>query len=598
MKSPKDQRIIQIDITNACQHSCSNCTRFCGHHKKPFFMSFETFKRAVDSLDGYIGTIGMMGGEPTLHPEFEKFATYLGEHVSQKKTVNNFIYPQKHFMRAMHNQELENAIAYDYSTGTRETVIGAGLWSAMVGSYMKHYEIIQDTFRMQAVNDHANLSYHSPILISRHDLGIPDEKWIPMRDNCWMQNFWSATVTPKGAFFCEVAGALDMLLDGPGGWPIEPGWWKRKPEDFEDQLHWCEICGLALDTFSRDAREEIDDMSESWYERLKDRGSQKIKDGRYNVVEIENGKITEDSKESGIRKQAYWLSYEERFNADKSVMYPSEFSGIFQSLSGVPLDEDVLRKNAALIDHLVVITDSDARKKLIEDLHIDGIQKVISWENHKYGYALYEALQEFSEDRYVILMSDGVSITEAGVDALKKLIINPGTLHITHFRDSKNKYFELACGCDKEFAVLFNLLALSLRNAGMDTILNAASFKDISDIWIPSKIVRFDESMEYDVPDNSILEGGKYIIYGTGGFARQATDAVKAKGAEVLFYVNSFSDEQGKKFCGKEVKAPEDILKCPYYDRVIISTNRYFMEMRKTLCGLGIPDEKMMLPIE
>lgn len=50
MRSPKDMEIIQIDITNACQHMCSNCTRFCGHHKKTFFMSFEQFKEAVDSL--------------------------------------------------------------------------------------------------------------------------------------------------------------------------------------------------------------------------------------------------------------------------------------------------------------------------------------------------------------------------------------------------------------------------------------------------------------------------------------------------------------------------------------------------------------------
>ena len=79
MKSPKDQLIIQIDITNACIHKCSNCTRFCGHHPKTFFMDFETFKNAVDSLDGYEGCVGVIGGEPTLHPEFEKFADYIKE---------------------------------------------------------------------------------------------------------------------------------------------------------------------------------------------------------------------------------------------------------------------------------------------------------------------------------------------------------------------------------------------------------------------------------------------------------------------------------------------------------------------------------------
>ena len=77
MISPQDMKIIQIDITNACVHSCSNCTRFCGHHKKTFMMDFETFKQAVDSLDGFDGIVGMIGGEPTLHPEFERFADYM-----------------------------------------------------------------------------------------------------------------------------------------------------------------------------------------------------------------------------------------------------------------------------------------------------------------------------------------------------------------------------------------------------------------------------------------------------------------------------------------------------------------------------------------
>ena len=78
MKSPQDMRIIQIDITNACIHNCSNCTRFCGHHKKPFFMEVDTFKKAVDSMEGYVGTVSMMGGEPTIHPHFEEMLTYLG----------------------------------------------------------------------------------------------------------------------------------------------------------------------------------------------------------------------------------------------------------------------------------------------------------------------------------------------------------------------------------------------------------------------------------------------------------------------------------------------------------------------------------------
>lgn len=44
MKSPKDQWCIQIEITNYCPKSCSNCTRHCPHIKTPYFMTLDYFK--------------------------------------------------------------------------------------------------------------------------------------------------------------------------------------------------------------------------------------------------------------------------------------------------------------------------------------------------------------------------------------------------------------------------------------------------------------------------------------------------------------------------------------------------------------------------
>ncbi|XME04395.1 radical SAM protein [Lachnospiraceae bacterium C1.1] len=64
-------------MTNACNLRCSNCTRFCGNHKKPFLMDIETFRKAVDSLKDFDGVTGIIGGEPTLHPDFENFALYM-----------------------------------------------------------------------------------------------------------------------------------------------------------------------------------------------------------------------------------------------------------------------------------------------------------------------------------------------------------------------------------------------------------------------------------------------------------------------------------------------------------------------------------------
>lgn len=260
MKSPKDMAIIQIDITNACMNKCSNCTRHCGWHEKPFFMDFDTFKRAVDSLDGFKGTIGVIGGQPTLHPQFQKFMDYLNQKFPDdyKKPI---IIPETD----LNNYRQKNWTIY------RKKV----LLSSVNKNYYKYFQKINDTFGFQFINDHANDGQHQALLVARKDLGISDEQFFKLRDECWIQNLWSASITPKGCFFCQVAGSLDMLFDGPGGWPIQKGWYIRRPQDFQDQIHWCELCGACLKTPSRKAHDQIDIISPTLYSMLKDKKAYK-----------------------------------------------------------------------------------------------------------------------------------------------------------------------------------------------------------------------------------------------------------------------------------------------------------------------------------
>jgi len=326
MRSPSTMRIIEIDITNACDKTCSNCTRLCGHYVRPYFMDFDTFKRAVDSLDGYEGIRSMMGGEPTLHPQFEQFVRYLGAKFPPKSD-NPMIYPQREFFQGVQRVELQNSRLID-DNPSRIAVVGGGMFSNMGKSYRRHYEIINDILPHQGLNDHMNPIYHQSALITRKELGIPDDEWIRVRDKCWIQNEWSAGITPKGAFFCEVAGVLDMLLGGNGGWKLEPGWWKREPDDFGEQLQWCELCGFALDTFTRDSAEEIDDISPEWLERLKNVRSPKLAKGKVNVLDIKNGKISEKSKRENkhfTSAMPYAEHLEDKFNSANSVLFVDNF---------------------------------------------------------------------------------------------------------------------------------------------------------------------------------------------------------------------------------------------------------------------------------
>ncbi|MDR3671509.1 MAG: radical SAM protein [Holophaga sp.] len=298
MKSPADMKIIQIELTNACSKRCSNCTRFCGHHTEPFFMDFKTFKEAVDSMEGFEGIVGIMGGEPTIHPEFKRFVEYFRDHFGYDDRTAVCYGPTSdftgHILSNVYNVNLSNQ---------------RGLWTSVGAKYYEHFELIQDTFGYQLVNDHTAASMHETLMATRKELGIPDDEWFRLRDECWIQNLWSASITPKGAFFCEIAASMDATLGGPGGWPIEPGWWKRTPGDFADQLHWCELCSAALPMPSRNANEQTDDVSPFWLQKLTEINSPKLRKGG---VEVFDPKAYESGKHQVIADATPYLDDQER----------------------------------------------------------------------------------------------------------------------------------------------------------------------------------------------------------------------------------------------------------------------------------------------
>jgi len=545
MKSPRHMRIIEIDITNACDKRCSNCTRLCGHHKKPYFMDFDTFKRAVDSLDGYQGIRSMMGGEPTLHPQFERFIRYLGSKFPQRN--NPMVYPQKDFIKAIHREELDNFQLIDDGV-ERIDVVGAGMFSNMGRTYKKHYEIINDILPFQGLNDHLNAIYHQSALITRKDLGIPDEKWYKLRDACWLQNEWSAGITPKGAFFCEIAAVLDMTFDGPGGWPIEPGWWKRTPEEFGDQLHWCELCGFALDTFTRDSSEEIDDVSPTMYEMLKKIDSPKLQSGRVNLIKIEKGVISEESKLENKHFSAampYIERYEDRFNALNSVLFAHEY-------------------NFAVIP--------DGKNFGIE----------------------FNKLLKSSKD-WIVLHSSNVKLIDNFSEQMSKYVLNPGTMHYFDLQKSNDTRF--VKNADSEnigYAALFSKNAISLREFGFDRIAHTKSFAEIIAIWQPQKVIELSSKIDEANKRLNVCKGKKYAIWGTGSAGCAAFDAIKDAGGEVVFAVDKDCTKHECDFYGVTIQPPEKLLAhVNEFDVLIAANYTRFPEIKREAVALGIDESKI-----
>lgn len=415
--------------------------------------------------------VGLMGGEPTVHPDFEEMVEYAVE----KR--------QKHFKPSQQFREPIADYGVEYALSLQEIDYPLGLWSMCGPTYYKHYELIHEHFRYQCLNDHLNEGLHQTLLTTRKELGIPDEKWYPMRDACWIQNTWSASITPKGAFFCEVAAALDMVYDGPGGWPIEPGWWKRLPDQFGKQLDWCEQCGAALQAPRRKGKEEIEDMSPYHYEKLKQMGSPAIRKGRLQILDVERYK-----PENYVPNPDWYMPDDEklsRYKRHNPSLKPKRIDAIIPCKENPEHLEQILEHTLSQVDTVTVVTTQ-------ADPAICG---------------LVQKLQEKNPSRIQCLVSSADQMLQAGFDAvapkdwvlflkptlqlprhyskLKEMIINPGCLYFIE----PSQTMPVFC--------LFNVLARSLRGG------KTFHERDFFDIWPEDKRIVLPDSLRLDpLPEN------------------------------------------------------------------------------------------------
>lgn len=346
MRSPESMDIIVLDITNRCFLACSNCTRLVAHQTKTREMTPGQLVEALHSLRGWWKPgkiIGLIGGEPTLHSKFKDLckvvqeeAVYLGDRLPTfgREPIADF------------NAFAEKRL-YDRTTNR------FGLWTSFGPRFMDHYEVIMDTFGHWNPNDHTASGLHQSWLIDRKEtcdaLSIDEAGWIEFRDNCWVQNKWSASITPKGAYFCEVAGAIDMLYnDGAAAWPVTADWWKRKPADFKDQLHLCERCSMALPTVGEVDHLDRDVIGKGHRISLATVGSPAVKGQRFTPAEIADvGARTVETADSYTNGP--------RVASDNPFVKPKRLAAVVVCVGRAEHLKRTLKHNAEQVDQLVVV---------------------------------------------------------------------------------------------------------------------------------------------------------------------------------------------------------------------------------------------------
>lgn len=254
--------IIQIHVTRACDLDCFGCTQGSNLRGKPVVIPVDEFEKACKSLQGYTGVVGVFGGNPAVHPQFEELCLILAEYFPKEQRGLWCNHPRGHgeTMRLIFNPHVSNLNVHlcqeAYDEFKRD-------WPES-----KPFGIDQPSVPLNLRKD----SRHSPPFVAMMDV-IPNEgtRWA-LISNCDINKFWSAMVCyvpGKGlrGFFCEVAGAQAMLHANDPNWPdtgvvvdrdyevtTRQGdytnrgkWWQLPMTSFKNQVAFhCHRCGIPL----------------------------------------------------------------------------------------------------------------------------------------------------------------------------------------------------------------------------------------------------------------------------------------------------------------------------------------------------------------
>lgn len=238
----RDKWAAMIDVNNVCLHGCTYCTKHIRHLRPDQIghMTMTEIEKAIDSLGGWERKIGFTGGEPLNHPELSALMQLIRWEIPKHRAM---LFTSNGFMLDKYREEIDQTFGEVYINLHND--------------------------------DQKKVCKHQPLLLAVEDM-VPD---VSVRnsliENCWCNKMWSPIIGKKGAFFCDCALGLDMVLDGPGGYPVEPGWIDR---DYADQMErYCGFCGMCLPypQATLDTKEKI---SSGLYEKFKALGLRHLDD--------------------------------------------------------------------------------------------------------------------------------------------------------------------------------------------------------------------------------------------------------------------------------------------------------------------------------
>lgn len=179
---------IEIDITYECNLKCAACNRSCTQMPTDERIEFSDIKRFVYEsvqLDKKWELINILGGEPTLHPDFEQIIRFIYE---------EYILSHSPFT-------ILQIVSNGFTAQTRELL-----------ERIKNKNIVIDYNSFKTNNQ---IEYFSPF----NDAPIDDENF---RDadyiqGCWVTSYCGIGLNSYGYYACSVCGGIDRILNDHRG---------------------------------------------------------------------------------------------------------------------------------------------------------------------------------------------------------------------------------------------------------------------------------------------------------------------------------------------------------------------------------------------
>ena len=291
--------VVQIDITSVCKKHCIYCTRHLGHvsMQNRYTMNLDQVAQALDSLEGWPNVVGIMGGEPLLHPQFKEIVALAAERIPKERL--------QLWTSGLPNTPWENP---------------------------RKVPDIADNFGHIHYNPHdatqLSVCRHQPLTIAIDETVADKGIMWKLINDCWLPRLWAPSIVAAGAYFCEVAGPLDAILyGGKHAWKVEPGWWKLPPEAFQEQVEkLCPRCGMCLPMERQHLVDSREKFTPALAEAFDKAGAIRLGE---KSIEIFDGQFT-NSQIIDAARDWYPTNYRDDLKADETL--PSWEKGVLTNL--------------------------------------------------------------------------------------------------------------------------------------------------------------------------------------------------------------------------------------------------------------------------